>query len=222
MADRLWNWDDPLRRCPAMKETRAANLALRDYARMSGRRSLRELLGTYRQQASCDSHAKLPTLKQKTLFSWSIRYDWVARVTRHDDIVYTLEEEACRQKWEERRVEIRDREYDHAEMLIEKAIAMLQYPIREVERVTDVSDDGKTVHKTIVMPAKWSFSTPNQLLDLASKLSRLAAEMETDRKTLDVDWQNAVKKLGLDPAAVLNEMARQMVEQMAEVEGKDV
>lgn len=168
MTDRLWDWDNPLQRCPEMGESRAANQGLRDYALMGARRSLRELVERYNNVPSTE---KPPTRYFNTIGRWSQNYEWVARVNRHDEI----EQERAIEEWRERQKEIRSTEWDMASRLIERAERMLEFPIRETETTME---DGVT--RLTIKPVKWSGGTPARYLDLASKLARLAAEMETE------------------------------------------
>lgn len=96
----VWDRDDPLARCTG--ERRDANDALRDYWLMGPGRSVRGLLEQYRQQSAIDPPAEIPpTVRLRTLFAWSSRYRWQARVDRAkeiaDDEIAELEREARKQ-----------------------------------------------------------------------------------------------------------------------------
>jgi hypothetical protein len=201
MTDRLWNYDNPLQRCPELRESRAANQGLHDYALMGARRSLRSLVEQYANRPQAE---KPPTRHASTLFGWSLRYSWVARVNRHDEI----EQVRAQDEWRERRDQIRQTEWDMHEALIEKAQRMLEFPIRETETIME---DGVT--RLTIKPIKWSGGTPAQYLDLASKLARLAAEMETDRIKVD-DWRDEFKKAGVDPQEIYNELVEAAAKRM--------
>jgi hypothetical protein len=56
---------------------------------------------------------------------------------------------------------------------------MLQWPL-EQRRV--IGADGRT---TIVEPTKWRLADAAKMVEVGSKLIRLAAEMETDRVSVD-------------------------------------
>jgi len=204
MTDRLWNWDEPLQRCPEMGESRAANQALRDYAMMGARRSLRELAEKYKLYSSEPQAKNPPTRKAATLFAWSARFDWVARVNRWQE----LEQERAQDEWRERRGQIRQTEWEMHEALIEKARRMLEFPIRETEAVME---DGVT--RLTIKPMRWSGGTPAQYADLASKLARLAAEMETSRVAVE-DWRDKFKEAGVDWQEVFNAAVDAAAERM--------
>ncbi len=68
-------------------ESVKAHAAFLDYVRMGPRRSLRQLQAQYVKQAAsveqADSGARMelpPTVKINSLFTWSVRYEWQARI----------------------------------------------------------------------------------------------------------------------------------------------
>ncbi len=164
-----WNRDDPLARCKG--ETRKANDALRDYWLMGPGRSLAKLYQKYTK----DTPESVPTHHLRTLKSWSTRFDWQARVDRAKE----LDDEAQQKEWEQRRREWKQEEWDIAHELLEKARLMLQFPPGET---VHEREDGTLV---IVKPAKWRASDIARYAETASKLVRLAAEMETERTQQD-------------------------------------
>lgn len=112
--------------------------------------------------------------------AWSRRYGWVNRVEAYDAHMSRLEQaareqalEAEAQKWARRRLEQREREWATAQALHERAIQMLAHPMTRTK-----SEDGKSV----IVPAGWWMRDIPAFADLASKLARLASEMETDRQ----------------------------------------
>lgn len=80
------------------------------------------------------------------------------------------------EKWAQRRLEQREREYAVAERLYERALKMLEYPIERTKR-----DDGKTV-----LPAGWRQVDIASVIDTATKIARLSMELETERTKHDV------------------------------------
>ncbi len=110
------------------------------------------------------------------------RFRWRERAEAWDERQRAEE----RERWKRRRDELRDREWETAQRLIDKAEQMLKIPL--VERTVE-SPDGPTVLK----PARWGMADAAKLAETASKLGRLAAEMETDRTTVDVS--RSVKEL---------------------------
>lgn len=91
-------------------------------------------------------------------------------------------------KWELRRDDVREREWSVGNKLLQKAAEMLEFPtsyqhVKNEKKFT--SDDGKTtiIHQNITIePGKWFFSDVPKMLDVASKLLRLSANLETDRR----------------------------------------
>lgn len=110
----------------------------------------------------------------------SRRYRWVSRVEAYDAHMARLEQaareqalEAEAQKWAQRRLEQREREWETAKTLQERAMQMLAHPMTRTK-----TEDGKSV----IVPAGWWMRDIPAFVDLASKLARLASEMETDRQ----------------------------------------
>ena len=172
MEKTKWDAKDPLVR--AKGESRTANQALRDYALMGPGRSLRSLHERYKSQsADAGQTEKPPTTSWGTLSGWSCRHDWVARVEAWTKIQNEREEA----EWAARRREIRQREWDVSTKLLKRAQEMLETSIHK-----EVDDDGQLV----IIPADWAWRDISKMLETSSKLSRLAADMETDRTEVNI------------------------------------
>jgi hypothetical protein len=78
--------------------------------------------------------------------------------------------------------EIRQSERHSAKRLLDAAEKMLAFPVSEQQAIQR-DDQGNPV-VVIVKPAKWTASDIARFLESASKLNRLAADLETDRTTL--------------------------------------
>lgn len=76
--------------------------------------------------------------------------------------------------WEERKIEIRHKEFEVAQSLLSKAEEMLEWPIYREE----MSEDGQIIIRT---PTKWTLKDAATLVKVASDIQRLAAEMEQSR-----------------------------------------
>jgi hypothetical protein len=173
VAEFNWDADNPLARSKG--ETVKANAALRDYVLMGAGRSLRELHERYRQQTDSGS-AAVPTGRLRTLFGWSAKYAWQARLERFEE----LEADRVLATWRERQDEIREREWDATEKLLARAEQMLKYPLTE-QIVEDVqTDEEGLAYKRVVVvaPAGWSQADIARYLKLASDLGRRATQME--------------------------------------------
>jgi hypothetical protein len=110
---------------------------------------------------------------------WSSRYDWQQRAAEYDadlaKAAKAAEErklQASAGRWAERLIATREEAYQTARQLIEKAEAMLKFPLAE-----QVTKDGKTV----VKPGRWSFADAARMIDVASRLKQLATGLPTDR-----------------------------------------
>ena len=177
MSEFTFDHETPLARCKG--ETRKAHDALQDYWLMGSGRSIRKLLQKYNEP---DTESP-PTRHFATLAGWSTRYAWQARIDRAKQI----DDEALQREWEDRRKEWKQEEWDIAAKLLERAQQMLTFPVAEV---TYQNDDDSV---QIVKPAKWKPVDIARFAEVASKLARLAAEMETERRkseNLNIDLSN--------------------------------
>jgi hypothetical protein len=115
---------------------------------------------------------------------WSARWFWQDRTHAYDAMLRTREaaqreaaQAAEAEKWAARRAAEAEREWAFAEQLMERARAMLAFPLETQE----IQQDNQTI---IVKPARWAIRDAAGMADTAAKLERLAAGMETDRATL--------------------------------------
>ena len=123
--------------------------------------------------------------KSKDLMErWSARWAWVDRAAAWDAMLRSRELAAREaslaaeaERWAARRAAEAEREWAFAEQLMERARAMLAFPLQTRE----IAEDGKTI---VVKPARWAIRDAAGMADTAAKLARLATGMETDRATL--------------------------------------
>jgi hypothetical protein len=120
---------------------------------------------------------------------------WAERAAAWDDHLAALE----RNKWVERRLALKEKEWDIGEKLLEKAEQMLMFPM-----AITASEDGQTV----IMPTKWTMRDIPAVAQAASKIARLAADMATEN--LSVDWREEARKAGVtDPDAIYRKLVEQ-------------
>lgn len=101
------------------------------------------------------------------------RWDWSERAEAWDEAEH-LRIEA---EWEARRQELRNSEWKMSGELLDKAKQMLMFPLARTEH----EQRGETTVITSIYPSRWSMGDAGRLIETASKIGRLAAEMETDR-----------------------------------------
>lgn len=131
--------------------------------------------------------------KSKTLLArWSVRWRWAERAEAYDRHLHRLALDAQNkalaeevERWEKRRSEQREREWSAAEALLSRAQQMLQLPL-----TITTEDEGRTV----IQPARWSMRDVALFLDVASKLARRAAEMDTDNQKVDAKLKKALNE----------------------------
>ena len=142
-------------------------------------------------------HAKL-IHKVAHKFRWTKRaraYDRFLTKTEEDAVKKTLTKKAT--NWALKRSEFRDTEFSLAEQLIAKAKEILAMPLT---RVTTTEHAGKNIIDfetgeryntkivtTVVEPIKFSLRDAPVMIETASKLARLSAGMETERKLFGFD-----------------------------------
>jgi hypothetical protein len=147
-------------------ESTPAYEAFKMYANLGAGRSVREV---------CRRLDKCTTLVGK----WSSKYQWVNRAAAFDDRLDKITREAEEAKliesageWAKRMQQTREEAYQMATRLVEKAEAMLKFPLAET-----VSQDGKTVIK----PGRWTFADAAKMIDVAHRLKQLVTGLPTDR-----------------------------------------
>jgi len=166
--------DNPL--APIAGETPRANGALNDYVNLGDGRTLDQLAQSYRSRPKTGPE-RPPTRQLSTLKVWSATYHWQARLARHLELLRAAARAEQQRLWAERALAERERTWALAQQLQERAEQMLAFPLT-TERT---EDEGKV---TIVTPARWSVRDAALIAEVASKLARLAAELETERVAL--------------------------------------
>lgn len=166
---------DPLARRP--NESKKANLALRDYARLGPGRSQAALLAGYRAQVA--DGRKPPTCRPATVKSWSSTHDWVARVEQWD----RLERQKDDQLWEDRKAQWRERQYKLVEGGAGKLEAMIAWPLEE--EVLEQDEEGREL--VILRPANWNVLHMARLLAEVTKSAALVFGDPTERTDQKVD-----------------------------------
>jgi hypothetical protein len=165
-----------LRRGP--RESEKAYAAFREYVALGPQRSLTILAG------KMGKHTRL-------LERWSVKHGWQERVVEHTAAVAALEEKATQAlvsakavDWFKRQEEQREVEWAVRCELLEMAREAIERWKKQMDRCGSLAGIAR-------------------LLELASKLGRLASGMATDKtevnaevqSKLDVDWEIALKKV---------------------------
>lgn len=174
------------------RESNKAFAAFKTYLELGPERSL---------VAVADKHGKSKTMMEK----WSRKFDWPARVQAHAAHLAMVERQAIEA------------------LAVEKAVDWSK--VHESVRIAEWNRHKKLIALADEILARWEKNKAKcgtlegiaRILELASKLGRLAAGMPTDVKevnttmtaTIDVDWEVAIKKAygvaappGNDPAIV--------------------
>jgi hypothetical protein len=102
-------------------------------------------------------------------------------------------------------LQLREKEWDLGQKLIEKAQQMLMFPV-----VAQESADGQT----LILPAGWKFRDVPTVIQTGSRISRLAAEMSTEN--INVDWREEARKAGVgNPDELFREVVARLEERLA-------
>lgn len=132
------------------------------------------------------------------------KFRWTGRALARDKYLARVELDAAKRrieqdavKWVQRYSELRETEFDLGKKLVARAIKMLAFPLTE-EKIIDTAgpmvrdfETGELVPTRqvtiIVKPVGFKQSDVSTFADTASKLMRLAAGKETERKVLGID-----------------------------------
>lgn len=113
---------------------------------------------------------------------WAKAHAWTERVAAWDadeaDRLAKARDEAMKAeaaKWARRQIEVRTLDWETAEALRKKAAEMMALPVK---RKTTKKKDGKTI--IVHEPVNFALGSVSRMLDVASKLSRLAAGVSTE------------------------------------------
>jgi len=125
------------------------------------------------------------------------------RVQAYEDYLANLE----RDKWTGRRLELREKEWNISSRILAKTEDMLLFPVMIQETV--LNEDGTT---QVIMPAGWSFKDIPGMLQTASKIARLAAELHTSQVKLD--WRAEAEKEGINPDEIYRDLVKRFTDSM--------
>lgn len=157
-------------------ESASARRAWADYLAMGPGRSLAKLHATYRERML---YEKTPTTNLARLKAWSASFGWQERINRIEAEENARIERRENIRTEQARIQHRVDMLTLGEKLRARAMAMLNFPLKEEV----VQDGGRTI---IIKPTKWNASDVPRYADAADKLVRLALDMPTSRRQLDI------------------------------------
>jgi hypothetical protein len=162
----------------------------------------------------------VPTTSFATLADWSSKYDWQNRVMQWE-MLQRLEEE---EEWKERRKQVREDDWTHAQKLRELAERIINAAPAFINRSRRVVDDGaprvvdlegNTVKegrpREIVITVALSITDLVRVEKIAMEMARLAAEMDQTRQAVTVNWRQEAENAGLNPAEVYEQLVRSYV-----------
>ena len=144
-----------------------------DYRLMEKPRSLLECVNRWRD----DIGRKRTNRRSGTWRRASEKWNWEQRAEAWDKHQRQLKEA----KWEQRRDEQEEREWEVAQKLLQRFDKMLAWPLYEVENVQERDSKGRVTSIQIIKPVNWRHGDAVRFAEAASKQARLAAGMETER-----------------------------------------
>ena len=186
------------------RESNKAFAAFKTYLELGAQRSLADV---------ADQHGKSKTMIER----WSRRFDWPSRVKAHGAHIGELERQAIES------------------VAMEKAVDWSK--VHEAVKVAEWQRHKKLIALADEMLARWEKNKAKcgtlegiaRVLELATKLARLAAGMPTEVKevnttmkaTIDVEWEIAIRKaygqVAAPPATVMAEPKTETVVDVQEV-----
>jgi hypothetical protein len=125
-------------------------------------------------------------------------FQWIKRARAYDRWLNHVQEVAVKKSlekdavtWARRRSQFREVEYSLAGELIQQARKILALPITEEVIESDTVEPGEDgmVRRTVIVikPVRVTMRDAAIMIDTASKLARLSANLETERKLLGLD-----------------------------------
>lgn len=200
-AQAKWDKDAPLDSLSTSEgkiiETAKHSQALRDYAMLGPARSLIKLL--HRYTAYAPDGPKPPTTSIDTLKTWSAQFDWQSRIAAWD----LQEAERDMLEWEQRRRELRERDWnegndlrDKVQTFIEQLPRFTRTQIAETESTEQDAqgNDVKVITRIVTVKLNANLTQLARALERASKLQRLA----TDLPTANVQLSGAALDAAID------------------------
>lgn len=156
----------------------------------------RSLLGAFNQWQA-EKGRKVSTSAPTRWREASATWHWKERAEAWDLAELEIRRQQEEQRWRDRRVEWKEKEWAMAAQLLEKANQMMQ-ALRVARTV--IEDEGRTI---IIEPVDWGPGDLAKFADMASKLARLSAEMETERKKVGVTLDDVLAGLPAEFSAAV-------------------
>lgn len=157
--------------CPALEgESGKAYQAFVDTA-LTGM-SQRELLADYKRQAASASQAIVPTVKYKTIYTWSVRFSWQERLKVWRSHLNRLKLEHRLKSWDE----FCDKMEAKANALVERADLLMQHPPVEKKVVKKVIAEhaGQEIEQIVIIkPARWTAKDIPTYYNEASQIMKM-------------------------------------------------
>ncbi|SRR5581483_11930186 len=200
-----------------VEEPPRARRAFQDYVALGPERSDQLLYDSYLRAAQ-ETDTK-PFASLWAIRRWHTEYNWDERLAEHSldadynaelnrlDIMRLEHQAAARriEAWDEVQTEHRNRMVDIGQRLLAKVEQMLDAPIFKDE----VQEDGQTI---VRLPIKWQASDIARYIEVADKVVRLAAEMDTSRDKTTVVADERIEEMARKYGLQRNEIVRKLEE----------
>ena len=112
--------------------------------------------------------------------------------------------------WRERRLKLREDEWDFGEKLKDRARRMLAAVLFER------TQDGPNGTLVTVKPTVWFEGDIGRTMDMALKFQRRAAEMDMGKLAIEHDWKKQLTDMGVDPEEFFEGLVDKIATGMAE------
>lgn len=188
MSEAIWDRQD--------KEPVDAFERFQDYKILGPGRSLLSAYNRWRVRQGQEKSKSTTPAWRKLRKDW----DWDNRALAWDESQRIKEDkryEDARRTWRGKEEEVRQREWDMARKLIDRAEEMLNYPL-----VQQTIDHEKS--KVTIEPARWSARDIPAYVKLATELARAASDLDRNKTVTEMDALKAMIDVGWLPEEAID------------------
>jgi hypothetical protein len=150
-----------------------------------------------RDQRSLESVARTLKKAKSLIARWSAKYQWCDRANAYDAWLTQIDQNATKrlanQDSEKRAQRTRDRHeriLGLTDAMLNKATAILNYPLVKAAKTTKADETGRPTEITVLKPARWTLNSAARLIEVAQGVGDKASrdlEASASSKIKEVD-----------------------------------